>query len=360
MNPLLAIRQHGQHIWLDNLSRTLLREGGLQRLIAEDGVSGVTSNPSIFHKAVAESPYYQDDLARLKGENLTAEARYEALVAPDIRAACDLLFPVFEATDGVSGYVSLEISPCLSHDEAGSVAAARRLRSLIGRENLLIKIPATPAGIRAFERLTAEGVNVNVTLMFSVAHEDAVAHAYISGAQKFVESGGDPRRLKSVASIFLSRVDTLVDRKLDAIGTPQAVALRGRSAVAMARLAYLRYQALFHGEEFAGLACAGVRPQYPLWASTGTKNPAYSDVLYVEPLIGPETVNTLPDATLAAFRDHGKVARTLDIGVEEASQQIAALAALGIDLDGAGEQLQEEGIKLFAEAYDRLLARVQA
>lgn len=360
MNPLLAIRQHGQHIWLDNLSRTLLREGGLRRLIAEDGVSGVTSNPSIFHKAIAESPHYRDDLARLQGESLAAEARYEALVAPDIRDACDLLLPVFEATDGSSGYVSLEISPHLSHDEAGSMAAARRLSNLIGRDNLLIKIPATPAGIRAFERLTAEGVNVNVTLMFSVAHENAVAQAYLRGAQQFVAGGGDPRRLKSVASIFLSRVDTLVDKQLDAIGSPQALALRGKSAVAMARLAYLHYQELFHGEAFSGLARAGIRPQFPLWASTGTKNPAYSDVLYVEPLIGPETVNTLPDATLAAFRDHGRVARTLDAGVEEARQQIAALAALKIDLNEAGERLQEEGIKLFAEAYDKLLARVQA
>lgn len=359
MNPLHAIKQQGQHIWLDNLSRTLLREGELQRLIAEDGVDGVTSNPSIFHKAVSDSPYYKDELARLKAGDLSAEARYEALVIPDIRDACDLLLPVFKKTAGDAGYVSLEVSPHLSADEEGSVAAARRLKTLVGRDNLLIKLPSTPAGIRAFERLTAEGINVNVTLMFSVAHENAVAHAYIRGARKWVENGGDPKRLKSVASIFLSRVDTLVDKKLDTLGSPQALALRGKSAVAMARLAYRQYQELFHGADFAGLARAGVRTQYPLWASTGTKNPAYSDVLYIEPLIGPETVNTIPDATLSAFRDHGRVARTVDAGVEEARQQSAALAALGIDLDEAGEQLQNDGIKLFTESFDKLLALVK-
>lgn len=359
MNPLLAIKQHGQHIWLDNLSRTLLREGGLQRLIAEDGVNGVTSNPSIFHKAVSESPYYKDELARLKAGNLPAEARYEALVLPDIRDACDLLLPVYKATACDAGYVSLEVSPYLSADEEGSVAAARRLKTLVGRDNLLVKLPATPAGIRAFERLTAEGLNVNVTLMFSASHENAVAHAYMRGARKWVESGGDPRRLKSVASIFLSRVDTLVDKKLDAIGSPQALELRGKSAVAVARLAYRQYQELFHGQYFAGLAHAGVRPQYPLWASTGTKNPAYSDVFYIEPLIGPETVSTMPEATLSAFRDHGKVARTVDAGAKEARQQSATLAALGIDLNEVGEQLQNDGIKLFAESFDKLLALVQ-
>lgn len=359
MNPLLAIKQHGQHIWLDNLSRTLLREGGLQRLIAEDGVDGVTSNPSIFHKAMSESPYYRDDLARVKAASLSAEERYEALVIPDIRDACDLFLPIYKATAGDAGYVSLEVSPHLSADEEGSVATARRLKTLVGRDNLLVKLPGTPAGIRAFERLTAEGLNVNVTLMFSLAHEDAVAHAYMRGARKWVESGGDPRRLKSVASIFLSRVDTLVDKKLDACGSPEALVLRGKSAVAMAKLAYRRYQELFHGPDFADLARAGVRPQFPLWASTGTKNPAYSDVLYIEPLIGPETVNTMPDATLAAFRDHGRVARTLDAGVEEARQHSAALAALGIDLNETGEQLQSDGIKLFAESFDKLLALVK-
>jgi len=356
MNPLIAIKQHGQQVWLDNLSRSLLHQGDLKRLIEGDGINGVTSNPSIFHKAVAESPYYREDLARLKTGLLSPEARYEALVLPDIRAACDLLAAVFHVSDGDAGYVSLEVSPHLAADEDGTVAAARRLKAAVQRDNLLIKVPATPEGIRAFERLIAEGISVNVTLMFSVAHENAVAQAYIRGAQRWVDSGGDPRRLKSVASIFLSRVDSLVDKKLDALGTVAALALRGKSAVAMTKLAYRRYLELFHGPGFAALANAGVRPQYPLWASTGTKNPAYSDVLYVEPLIGPETVNTAPDATLDAFRDHGKVARTLELGMDEAQGQVSALATLGINLDAAGVQLQQEGVKLFVDAYDKLLA----
>jgi transaldolase len=354
-NPLLALQSLGQHVWLDNLSRTLLREGALQKLITEDGVSGVTSNPSIFQKALAESPHYRDDIAALKARPMSAEARYEALAIPDIQAACDLLQPVFEKSGGNTGYVSLEVSPLLAHDEDGTVLAARRLKALVARANLLVKVPATAAGVRAFERLIAEGINVNVTLMFSLAHEEAVAQAYLRGARRWLEGGGEARALKSVASIFLSRVDTLVDKRLDAIGG-EALALKGKSAVAMARRAYRRYREIFHGPEFADLARAGVRPQYPLWASTGTKNPAYSDVLYVEPLIGPETVNTVPDATLAAFRDHGRVAPTLTEDLPQADTQVAALAFHGIRLDEVGETLQAEGVKLFADAFDKMLA----
>ncbi len=353
-NPLRAVNALGQHIWLDNLSRTLLREGILQRLVEEDGINGVTSNPAIFQKALADSPYYRDDLAALMARPLSAEERYEALVIPDIQAACDVLRPVFERSGGDAGYVSLEVSPALAHDEEGTLSAARRLKKAVGRDNLLIKVPSTPAGIRAFERLIAEGVNVNVTLMFSLAHEEAVAQAYIRGARRWVQGGGDPKRLKSVASIFMSRVDTLVDKRLEALGG-DALALRGKSAVAMAKRCYRRYRELFHGEAFADLAKVGVRPQYPLWASTGTKNPAYSDVMYLEPLIGPESVNTVPDATLAAFRDHGRAALTLTEGMAEADAQVAALAALGIDLDAVGEELQTDGVKLFVDAFDKLL-----
>ncbi len=359
MNPLLAIKSYGQQIWLDNLSRTLLREGGLKRWVTEDGINGVTSNPSIFHKAVSESPYYKDDLARLKTSSDSAEARYEALVIPDVREACDILHAAYQESDGDAGYVSLEVSPHLASDEEGTVAAAHRLRAEVGKENVLIKVPSTPASIRAFERLTAEGVNVNVTLLFSVRHEEAVAQAYIRGARRWVEGGGDPRSLKSVASIFLSRVDTLVDKKLESIGSDEALALRGKSAVSMSKLAYQRYRELFHGPAFVGLAKLGVRPQYPLWASTGTKNPAYRDVLYVETLIGAETVNTVPDATLAAFRDHGAVDRTVDINTGEAQAHIDALAKLGISLDELGEQLQIEGVNLFVDAFDKLLTLME-
>jgi len=355
MNPTLAVKQHGQQIWLDNLSRTHLREGVLARLVEEDGLAGVTSNPSIFFKAVSESPYYREEVTKLCSSKLSAEARYEELVIADIRQACDLLICTYKETGGTAGYVSLEVSPHLAHDEEGTVSEARRLRVAVGRENLLIKVPATPAGIRAFERLIAEGININVTLIFSLRHEEAVAKAYIHGAKRWIDSGGDPHHLKSVASIFLSRVDTLVDKQLAAIDTPETLALRGKSAVALGKLAYQRYLSRFHGDSFASLAKSGIRPQQLLWASTSTKNPDYNDLLYVEPLIGPETVNTLPDATLAALRDHGHVADTLESGVDEAKRHVAKLAALGIDLDEVGEVLQVEGVKQFSEAYDKLI-----
>jgi transaldolase len=359
MNPLLAIKQLGQHVWLDNLSRTLLREGELARLIEEDGVDGVTSNPSIFHKAVEESPHYREELMAMKGSALSAEERYESLAIPDIRDACDLLACLYRETGGQAGYVSLEVSPHLAYEEEKTVSEARRLRAAVGRDNLLIKVPATPAGIRAFEQLIAEGLNVNVTLMFSLRHHEAVAQAYMRGAARWLESGGEPHHLKSVASIFLSRVDTLVDKRLTSLATPEALALCGKSAVALAKLAYTQYQKLFHGPLFSALKAAGVKPQFPLWASTSTKNSAYSDVLYVEPLIGPETVNTMPNKTLEAFRDHGKAARTIGLGLEEEEQVVTALSSLGIDLDGVGEQLQVEGVQLFIEAYDKLLGLME-
>ncbi|HEY0721598.1 MAG TPA: transaldolase [Gammaproteobacteria bacterium] len=355
MNPTLSIKHYGQQIWLDNLSRTHLREGLLARLVEEDGLAGVTSNPSIFFKAVSESPYYRDEVNNLYNSMLPAEARYEALVIADIRQACDLLICTYKESGGGAGYVSLEVSPHLAYDEEQTVAEARRLRDTVERENLLIKVPATPAGIRAFERLIAEGININVTLMFSLRHVEAVAKAYIHGAKRWVDSGGDPHHLKSVASIFLSRVDTLVDKRLTAIGSTEALARRGKAAVALGKLAYQRYLGRFHGESFSTLANLGIRPQQLLWASTSTKNPDYNDLLYVEPLIGPETVNTLPDATLAALRDHGEVAATLKEGVEEAQRQVTALAALGIELDEVGEVLQVEGINSFSEAYDKLI-----
>ena len=272
-NPLLELKQFGQQIWLDNLSRTLLQEGGLQRLIDEDGVAGVTSNPSIFHSAVAASPYYKDDLAALKASDADAEARYESLLIPDVQRACDMLRPLHGASAGDAGYVSLEVSPHLAHDEEGTFRAGLRLKAAVARDNLLVKVPATPEGIAAFERLIAQGVNVNVTLMFSRCHHDAVAHAYLRGAGRWLSGGGDARSLKSVASIFLSRVDTLADKRLEALGTEEALELRGKSAVCMAKLAYRQYREIFHGPEFGDLAKAGVRPQYPLWASTRHQEP---------------------------------------------------------------------------------------
>jgi len=354
------LKRFGQRIWLDNLSRTLIREGVLQRLIEDDGIAGVTSNPSIFHKAISESPYYRDDLARLKHDAaLTPEARYERLAIADIRAACDLLLPAYAASNGEDGYVSLEVSPALAHDAPGTVAAARRLRAAVKRDNLLIKVPATPAGLAAIAELIAEGCSVNVTLMFSLDHVAGVADAYITGLSRCAARGGDVRRVKSVASLFLSRVDTLVDKRLEALGGA-ALSGRGLSGVALARLAYQDYQGIFAGEKFADLRARGARPQHLLWASTGTKNPAYSDLLYVESLIGPETINTLPDATLAAFRDHGRAAATLGQGLDEARRQFDLLRAVGIDMRQVGEALQADGVKLFAQSFDQLLGLMAA
>lgn len=359
-NPLLELKALGQHIWLDNLSRTLLREGGLQRLISEDGIDGVTSNPSIFEKAIANGTYYREDLERLRSAGLDAEACYESLVIADIRVACAMLLPAFRASRGEVGYVSLEVSPALANDTVGTVAAARRLLNQVGLDNVLIKVPATPAGIEAFSRLTAEGISVNVTLIFSLAQYEAVAQAYLRGAIRWLESGGQARHLRSVASVFLSRVDTLVDKRLAALGTMHAARLSGRSGIALAKCCHGRYRDIFHGPDFALLRLAGIRPQTPLWASTGNKNPAYGDLLYVEPLIGPESINTLPDATLAAFRNHGLAASKLREGLGDAQILLQALMELGIDLDVIGQSLQVDGVLLFAEAYQKILRGLQA
>ena len=354
MNPIQAARAAGQQVWLDNLSRALISSGELARFI-ELGVAGVTTNPAIFHKAIAEGQDYRPALAAMDA-SLGAEARYEGLVIEDVQRACDVIRPVFEASRGDAGYVSLEVSPALADDEAGTVAAARRLRAAVARDNLLVKIPATAAGVGAIETLTGEGVSINVTLMFSLAHVEAVAGAYQRGLEKLAAAGGDIARVRSVASVFLSRWDSLIDKQLDEIGTPEALALRGKAGVALARQAYQRYLARFHGAGFAALAAKGGRPQSMLWASTGTKNAAYPDLMYVEPLIGPETVNTLPDATLAAFIDHGRVSgNTVAQDADAASAHLAALAGLGLDLDVLGERLQQDGLAQFATAFGKLL-----
>jgi transaldolase len=355
MNVTQHVTALGQSLWLDNLSRSLLRDGTLAQFIAEDGISGVTSNPSIFQKALAASPYYADDLARLKAAEPDAERRYEALVVPDIQGACDLLRPAFEASGGDDGYVSLEVAPRWAYDTTRTVQEAQRLSAAVNRRNLLIKVPGTPEGVAAFEALTTLGINVNVTLLFSVAQTQAVFDAYIRGLTARRQAGADVRDSKAVASLFLSRVDTLVDGQLTAIGTQEALSLRGKAAVAMARLAYQRYLNTFHGTAFAALAQQGARPQYLLWASTGVKNPDYNDLQYVTPLIGKETINTLPDKTLAALRDHGAPSLQVEEGVAEAETQLAGLARLGIDMEMVGHSLQVDGVKLFEAAFQELL-----
>lgn len=354
-NPLLGLKALGQHVWLDNLSRSLLREGGLQRLINEDGVDGVTSNPAIFAKALADSPYYAEDLEGLRSKGLGAEACYEALVIADIRAACAMLQPVFTSSQGEAGYVSLEVSPVLADDMGGTVAAAHRLSRAVGRDNLLIKVPATPAGLKAFEQLTADGIKVNVTLIFSLSQYEATLQAYLSGARRWLSEGGSAGRLRSVASVFISRIDSLVDQRLADGAGMGAEMLLGKTGIALARLCYQRYLEVFHGADFAALGQAGVRPQTPLWASTGSKNPAYGDVLYVEALIGPASINTMPELTLAAFRDHGRVSLSLASDADAAARHVGALAGLGIDLNQLGQTLQEDGVRLFVEAYQKIL-----
>jgi transaldolase len=358
MNPTRQTIAFGQSLWLDNLSRSLIRDGALARLIAEDGISGITSNPAILRNALADSPYYANDLARLRATEPDAERRYEALVIPDIQGACDLLLPVHDASAGRDGYVSLEVAPRWAYDAARAIDEAQRLASAVDRRNLLIKVPGTHDGVRAFEALTALGVNVNVTLLFSLVQLDEVFDAYRRGLQARAAAGADLRRSRAVASLFLSRVDTVVDKQLASIGTQEALSIRGRAAVAMAKLAYQRYLDKFHGEAFAPLAELGAAPQYLLWASTGVKNPEYHDLLYVEPLIGPETINTLPDKTLAALRKHGRPAATLQQGVAESLAQLNELERLGIDMEMAGHNLQVEGVALFEEAFEKLLQQI--
>lgn len=359
-NPAFAqLRQLGQSIWLDNLSRTLIRSGELKRLVETGEATGITTNPAIFKTAISAGEAYRDDLARYRREESDPERRYERLAIADVQAACDVMRPVYDATRGDDGYVSLEVSPRLAYDAAGTLAAARRLHAEVGRDNVLIKIPGTPEGAQAFEDCIAEGINVNVTLLFSLGQMQRIFDAYIAGAERRKRSGGDVTRLKAVASFFMSRIDSLVDKRLDALGSPEALAQRGRMAVAVGKLAYAQYGTVFGGERFAALKSSGVRPQYLLWASTSTKNPSYPDLLYVEPLIGPQTINTVPDATLAAFRDHGKAALTIDKDVSSARSTFEAVERLGIGHEAAGEQLQKEGVKLFEDAYAALLESVK-
>jgi len=358
MNPLKELGSQGQSIWLDYIRRNLLRSGELKRLVDEDGIRGVTSNPTIFEKAIAGSTDYDEALRALLAQepNGDVEKLYEPLAIEDIQMAADVLRPVFDSTQGDDGYVSLEVSPHLAHDTAGTIAAAKRLRAAVNRPNLMIKVPATPEGIPAIEQLIADGLSINVTLMFSMAHYEAVARAYLKG----LERCATPGQVASVASFFVSRVDTMVDKELAARGTPEANALLGKIAIANSKVVYRRFLEIFHGEGFAALRQRGARVQRPLWASTGTKNPAYSDVLYVENLIGPETVNTLPPDTINAFRDHGKIpGATVKEGFDEADRVLASLAALGIDLGAITEKLQVDGVAAFAASFDQLLAALE-
>lgn len=358
MSRLKVMEEYGQAIWFDYIRRDILVDGTLAKMIAEDGVSGLTSNPAIFQQAIGESDLYDDAirLALRDDPEISVVGLYEELAVKDIQMAADLLDETFRETDGRDGYVSLEVSPHLARDTAGSISEARRLWKRVDRDNLLIKIPATAEGIPAIEELLSEGINVNVTLMFSLAHYEAVARAYLRGLGR----SQNPAGVASVASFFVSRVDGMVDAALEENGTPEAKALLGSIGIANSKLAYARYQELFEGDAFADLAARGGRPQRVLWASTSTKNPSYRDVLYVEELIGPNTVNTIPPKTLEAFRDHGECRHSLLEEVSEARRQVAALAQLGIDLDAITEELQRDGVEKFVQPFDSLLATLRA
>ncbi len=354
MTKLHELAALGQSVWFDFIRRSLLTSGEMERLVAM-GVRGVTSNPAIFEKAIAGSEDYDEALRALAMEGRSVEAIYEALAIEDIRRAADVLRPVYEASGGVDGYVSLEVAPALAHDTARTVAEARRLFRAVGRPNVMIKVPATEEGLPAITALLGEGVNVNVTLIFSPAQYAAVVEAYLAGLEALAASGGELHSVASVASFFVSRIDTAVDRLLEAIG---AAELQGRTALAVAKVAYRRFRELFRGERWARLAAQGARVQRLLWASTSTKNPAYADTLYVDNLIGPDTVNTLPPVTLEAFLDHGTVALTVGAGVDEAEAHLARLAELGIEMEAVYRRLLDEGVRKFSEAFDRLLASV--
>jgi transaldolase/transaldolase/glucose-6-phosphate isomerase len=358
MNRLQTLRDHGQAIWLDYIRRDLLTDGSLAAMVRDDGVTGVTSNPAIFKQAIGESTLYDAALAASLEADPEASvvSLYEELAVQDIRRAADILAEVHRRTEGVDGYVSLEVSPHLARDTESTIAEARRLWDWVDRPNLMIKVPATAEGIPAIENLVAAAVNVNVTLMFSMAHYEAVAQAYLRG----VERTAAPERVASVASFFVSRVDSKIDPLLAADGSEAARALEGSIGIANSKAVYRRYGQLFEGDGFAPLADRGARPQRVLWASTSTKNPAYRDVLYVEELIGPNTVNTIPPDTLDAFRDHGEARGSLLEDVAEAQRQLADLARLGLDLDALTEELQEEGVAKFVQPFDTLLATLTA
>jgi transaldolase / glucose-6-phosphate isomerase len=367
MNPLKSLADHGQAVWLDFLSRGFIAKGGLKKLVDDDGLRGVTSNPSIFEQAIGHSDEYDDAIGQmLKAHDRGIGEIFEQLAIEDIKHATDVLKPVYDATGGVDGYVSIEVSPYLAKDTKATIDEAKHLWQEIGRKNLMIKVPGTKEGLPAIRDLIASGINVNITLLFAQAVYEQVVEAYLSGLEALAAKNGDVSKIASVASFFVSRIDTAVDKLLDdkiaKANDPdekvRLTALKGKIAIANAKMAYQRFKRLFGGERWEKLQSKGARPQRLLWASTGTKNKAYSDVLYVEELIGRDTVNTIPTATMDAFRDHGKVRDTLDANVDEAKRALDDLGHAGISLDAVTDKLVEDGVRLFAEAADKLFGAV--
>jgi transaldolase len=350
--------EHGQSPWIDFIDRDLLDSGKLDELIGK-GIRGLTSNPTIFAKAVSSGQY--DEVIRRELEGGAAnEAIFEVIEVRDIKDACDRLRGVYDASGGTDGYASIEVEPGYADDTDGTVARARHLWEAVDRPNVFIKIPATEAGIPAIEEAISQGINVNVTLMFSVSVYERVARAYLAGLRRRLAEGGHLSRIASVASFFVSRVDTKIDKQLDEIGTRAALEARGKAAIANAKLAYQSYLDIFTGDEFADLREAGAQVQRCLWASTSTKNPDYRDVLYVEELIGPDTVDTMPTETITAFIDHGRLGRTIDTGIDDARAALRAVEALGIPMSTVTDELIEEGVASFAKSFDELIASIES
>jgi transaldolase len=353
MSNLLKLIDLGQSYWLDNLSREIIMDGELKKRVSQQGLRGITSNPTIFNKAISGGDRYDTQLKKLLKKDLPTEEIYEGLAVKDIQDACDLLKPVFNSSSGVDGYVSLEVSPHLARDTEGTIKEARHLFKKVKRPNLMIKIPGTAEGIPATEACLLDGINVNVTLLFSVERYEEVARAYVRALERRAKLGLQIKNIASVASFFLSRIDVLIDNRLKEKG---ATSLLGQAAVANAKLAYQSYKKIFGSDSWQTLAQQGARVQRLLWASTSTKNPDYSDVMYVEPLIGRDTVNTMPEETIAAFADHGKLEPdAIEKGVDEARKFMADLEQSGIQFRGAAQQLEEEGIQKFIDPFDQLM-----
>jgi transaldolase / glucose-6-phosphate isomerase len=363
MNPVKTLQEYGQSVWLDYIQRHLITSGELQRLIEEDGLRGMTSNPAIFEKAITGSTDYAAALKALASRNLDAMGLYEQLAIGDIQEAADILRTVYDHTRRGDGYVSLEVSPHLAHDTQGTIREARRLWQTVGRPNVMIKVPATPAGLPAIEQLISEAININVTLLFSQEVYERVAAAYIAGLERLAAPGGELSGVASVASFFISRIDTAIDAqataRLKAAKTAQERtllrSLLGKVAIANGKLTYQRFKSIFQGARWESLAAKGARKQRVLWASTSTKNPHYRDVMYVEELIGADTVNTMPPATLQDFRDHGRLRASLEEDLESAHDTMEILEQVGISMQAVTDKLLDEGVRLFAEPFDKLL-----
>ncbi len=358
MNALQSILEQGQSVWYDFISHDFIASGAMKKLV-DQGLRGMTSNPTIFEKAIAGGNTYDDQIRELGGQGLSIADIATGLFTRDITAACDVMMPVYSESDGADGFISIEVNPKLAAKTEETVAEARHLWNSINRPNLMIKIPATPEGIPAVRRCISEGMNVNITLIFSLDQYRAVAEAYLAGLEDRVAAGGEIATINTVASVFVSRIDTMIDPMLEKIGTPEALALRGRAGVANSKLVYQEFKRIFSGDRWEQLAAKGARPQRPLWASTSVKNPNYSDLLYVDNLIGPHTVNTVPPETLEAILDHASPQPKIEEGMAESGQVMKDLAAAGIDLDGVMNALLREGVEKFEKSFDTLFEKLE-